>query len=311
MNSGSALDRAPGVATTAENLKVEGLFRIGGNQKTINELKDKVDKSGGPIDLRNNKVHVRVGAVGVPRRTSPLRLGAHATLGQGCTYFHWPGVGRTSRACSSCTCVSCRTRCSRRTTTNTSSPWAVRLAGPAPTDAPPGGRAAHRRAPAGLPSSARAQQGSRRSGNRSRRCSCWRCSCRRPTGPSPKSCSTTCTWSRSTRRSTRWTRRTWPCAWRPRSSATTCACHGARLGGVPQPRTERLTRHARTCGRCGEPRSQKLPKANDKDADWQPPTVPVLQLMIECHSLLWKVPVDLQIQIDEVVARRNERQRQS
>ena len=63
--------------------------------------------------------------------------------------------------------------------------------------------------------------------------------------------------------------------------------------------------------RCGQPHSQKLPKANDKDADWQPPTVPVLQLMIECHSLLWKVPVDLQIQIDEVVARRSERQRQS
>ena len=60
-----------------ENLRVEGLFRIGGNQKTINELKDKVDKSGGPIDLRNNKVHVRAGARGLPQRTSLLRLSSH------------------------------------------------------------------------------------------------------------------------------------------------------------------------------------------------------------------------------------------
>jgi hypothetical protein len=42
-----------------ENLKVEGLFRVPGNQSRIQDLRERVDKTGGPIDLKNAQIHVR------------------------------------------------------------------------------------------------------------------------------------------------------------------------------------------------------------------------------------------------------------
>ena len=47
--------------------------------------------------------------------------------------------------------------------------------------------------------------------------------------------------------------------------------------------------------------------ATEKDAERQRNTIPVLQLMIECNQLLWKVPIDLQIQIDQAMAGRQQR----
>ena len=47
--------------------------------------------------------------------------------------------------------------------------------------------------------------------------------------------------------------------------------------------------------------------ATEKDAERQRLTIPVLQLMIECNQLLWKVPIDLQVQIDQAIAGRQQR----
>ena len=41
-------------------MRVEGIFRIPGNQNRIQDLKERVDRSGGPIDLKNAQIHVRL-----------------------------------------------------------------------------------------------------------------------------------------------------------------------------------------------------------------------------------------------------------
>jgi hypothetical protein len=79
-----------------ENLKVEGLFRVPGNQSRIQDLRERVDKTGGPIDLKNAQIHVRrtlgtrrdrkdggrEGGVCDPRKSYPRHNGAwRAALG--------------------------------------------------------------------------------------------------------------------------------------------------------------------------------------------------------------------------------------
>jgi hypothetical protein len=49
--------------------------------------------------------------------------------------------------------------------------------------------------------------------------------------------------------------------------------------------------------------------AMEKDAERQRLMIPVLQLMIECHSMLWKVPIDLQLQIEKATAGREAREK--
>ena len=67
--SGRGRGRSRDGATGAENLKLEGLFRVPGNQNRILDLKERVDKSGGPIDLKGVQIHVRFNGAAATRPT--------------------------------------------------------------------------------------------------------------------------------------------------------------------------------------------------------------------------------------------------
>jgi hypothetical protein len=66
--------------------------------------------------------------------------------------------------------------------------------------------------------------------------------------------------------------------------------------------------HVCTRSPAPSPSAKQTKAALEKDAERQRLTIPVLQLMIEVHAMLWKVPIDLQVQIEQAMASRQQRE---